>query len=268
MFLVGQTWSTFSDPDNDVEDLDFEGLNAENVTRQAQVRYGRALREDLRLAVALEYPTASITGGQSVNQFPDIIGRVRWLRGTGYLQGAVVFRQIRGELESKPNVTQGVLGYGISTSGIIPVRRWGARDRFVFQLNAGHGIARYINDLNSLGGQDAIFVSSTEELRPLGAYGVLLDYEHHWETDDDFLGLGLSLPDLRSSVIWGHVDVANLAEQPGDAYNRTNRFGLTLVFSPIPRLDVGSELIYGTRHNKDGGSGNAVQLQIRMRYLF
>jgi hypothetical protein len=267
-FIVGQTWSTFSDPDNDVEDLDFEGLNAENVTRQAQVRYSRALREDLRLAVALEFPTASITGGQSVNQVPDFVGRVRWRRGKGYLQGALVMRQIRGELESQPNVTQSALGWGISASGIVPVPRWGEKDRIVFQFNAGLGIARYINDLNSLGGQDAIFVPSTEELRPLGAWGLFVDLEHHWETGDNLLGLDLSLPDLRSSLIWGYVDVKNLAEQPGDAYDRTHRVGVNLVFSPIPRLDVGSQFIYGTRENKDGGRGRARQLQIRMRYIF
>ena len=266
--LVGQTWSTFSDPDNNVEDVDFEGLNAENVTRQTQVRYGRALREDLRLAVALEFPTASITGGQSVNQIPDFVGRIRWLRGQGYLQGAVVLRQIRGELESKPNVTQGALGWGISASGVVPVPRWGEKDRLVFQFNGGQGVARYINDLNSLGGQDAIFIPSTEELRPLGAWGLFVDFEHHWETGDNLLGLNLSLPDLRSSLIWGYVDVKNLAEQPGDAYDRTHRVGVNLVFSPIPRLDVGSQFIYGTRDNKDGGHGRARQLQLRMRYIF
>jgi hypothetical protein len=266
--IVGQTWSTFSDPDNDVEDLDFEGLNAENVTRQAQVRYSRALRDDLRLAVALEFPTASITGGQSVNQVPDVVGRVRWRRAKGYLQGALVLRQIRGELESQPNVTQSALGWGISASGVVPVPKWGEKDRLVFQFNGGKGVARYINDLNSLGGQDAIFVPSTEELRPLSAWGLFVDYEHHWETGDNLLGLDLALPELRSSLIWGYVDVTNLAEQPGDAYNRTHRVGLNLVFSPIPRLDVGSQFIYGTRENKDGSKGRARQLQIRMRYIF
>jgi hypothetical protein len=266
--IVGQTWSTFSDPDTDVEDIDFEGLNAENVTRQAQVRYNRTLRDDLRLALALEFSTASITGGEAVNQYPDIVGRLHWDRGKGYLQGAVVLRQIRGELETKPNVTQSAYGWGISVSGVLPVQRWSPNDRVVFQFNGGHGVARYINDLNSLGGQDAIFVPTTEELRPLGAWGILVDYEHHWETAGSLFGLGLSLPELRSSLIWGYVDVLNLAEQPGDAYDRTHRIGVNLVFSPISRLDVGSQFIYGTRQNKDGGHGRARQLQLRMRYVF
>jgi hypothetical protein len=266
-FIVGQTWSTFSDPDAPVEDLDFEGLNAENVTRQAQVRYFRPLGKDRRLAIALEFPTASISGGQSVNQVPDLIGRVRWQRGEGHLQAALVLRQIRGELEGQANVVQGAFGWGVSTSGVVPVPKWNPADKVVFQFNGGMGVARYINDLNSAGGQDAIFVPSTGELRPLGAFGFYADYEHHWQAPNLF-GLGLTLPELRSSLIWGFVNVKNLAEQPGDAYHRTNRLGLNLVFSPIARLDVGTEFIYGTRENKDGGRGRARQLQLRMRYLF
>ena len=51
--IVGQTWSTFSDPDADHWDIDLEGVNAENVNRQAQIRWRRTLRENLRLAVAV-----------------------------------------------------------------------------------------------------------------------------------------------------------------------------------------------------------------------
>jgi hypothetical protein len=265
-FIVGQTWSTFSDPDAPVEDTDFEGLNAENVTRQAQVRYFRPIGKNRRLAIALEFPTASISGGQSVNQVPDLIGRVRWTRGEGHLQAAVVLRQIRGELDTQPNITQGAFGWGVSASGVVPVPKWSPQDKVVFQFNGGLGVARYINDLNSAGGQDAIFIPSTGELRPLGAYGFYVDYEHHWKTAENLFGL--SLPDLRSSLIWGYVNVTNLAEQPDDAYFRTNRLSLNLVFSPITRLDVGTEFIYGTRENKDGGRGRARQFQLRMRYLF
>ena len=32
----------------------------------------------------------------------------------------------------------------------------------MFQVNAGQGVARYINDLNSAGGQDAVFTPDGE----------------------------------------------------------------------------------------------------------
>jgi hypothetical protein len=74
---VGQTWSTFSDPDADHEDLDFEGVNAENVIRQPQVRWTRSVGTSLRVSLAGELSQASITGGESVNQIPDLVARLR-----------------------------------------------------------------------------------------------------------------------------------------------------------------------------------------------
>jgi hypothetical protein len=67
---------------------------------------------------------------------------------------------------------------------------------------------------------------------------------------------------LRSSLIWSYVNVHNLDFQPHDAYRRTDRVSVNLVFSPIERIDVGVEYIRGTRENKDGNHGAAGQFQI------
>jgi hypothetical protein len=96
--IAGQTWSTFSDPGVDLEDLDFEGVSSENVIRQPQVRYWWSPKPNTRLAVAAETPAVSITGAQGVNLFPDVIARGYWGRANGgHLQAAGVVRQIRGE---------------------------------------------------------------------------------------------------------------------------------------------------------------------------
>ncbi len=264
-FLIGQTWSTFSDPNADHLDIDFEGVNAENVQRQAQVRYFRRLKDGRRLSVAIEYPTASITGGQAVNQVPDIVGRFVWpLPRAGHIQAAAVIRQVRGELQSRPNVVESAFAWGLSASGVISVPAWNEGDRVIFQVNGGQGIARYINDLNSAGGQDAIFTSQGE-LRPIGAWGYFVDYEHKWGTRNFF---GLAWNDLRSSLIWGHVTEINLPEQGGDAYHRTDRLIANLLWSPIPSVDVGVEALWGRRENKDGRSGTARQVQVRAQFIF
>jgi hypothetical protein len=263
--LIGQTWSTFSDPDADHLDLDFEGVNAENVQRQAQVRYFRVLSDGRRIGVAIEYPTASISGGQAVNQVPDIVGRMVWqLPRGGHLQGAAVLRQIRGELEGKPNVVESAFAWGVSASGVVSVPRWSEKDRVIFQVTTGRGVARYINDLNSAGGQDAIFTPDGD-LRALQALSCYVDYEHAWGSQKLAF---LELNDLRSSLIWGHVTVKNLQEQPGDAYRKTDRLSLNLLWSPIPRVDLGTELLWGRRENKDGSTGTATQFQLRARFLF
>lgn len=262
--IVGQTWSTFSDPRADHQDLDFEGINGENVIRQPQIRYTWQVREDLSVAAAAETPEVSLTGGSGVNVVPDLVGRTIWnFKKVGHLQAAVVARQIRGESELNPDDVTSAFAWGASLSGVIPFYYWNLTDRFIFQLNLGKGSARYINDLNSLGGQDAVFEPTTGELHPLGAVGWYMDYEHQWKE-----WAAARTMALRSSIIWSYVTVNNLDFQLDDAYHRTNRFSVNLVFSPIKAIDVGVEYIYGTRQNKDGHKGSSDQFQAVGNFRF
>jgi uncharacterized coiled-coil protein SlyX len=254
-FIVGQTWSTFSDPEANPGDLDFEGINAENVIRQPLIRYWWRAREDLRTAVAAETPLVSLTGGQGVNVIPDLVARAVWeYAEDAHLQGALVFRQIRGETDLDPGQVQSAFAWGLGVSGVVPFRR--LEDRVVFQFNTGVGNARYMNDLNSLGGQDAVFDSTTGDLEALPATGFYVDYQHRWHHWESW-----RQHNVRSSVIWGFVNVENTDFQAPESYHRTNRYCINLVFSPIKRIDIGAEYIYGTRENKDGRSGSSDQIQ-------
>ncbi len=255
--LMGQTWSTFSDPSADHQDLDFEGINGENVIRQPQFRYTWQVHDDLSVAAAAETPQVSLSGGQGVNLIPDLIGRSVWsFKEIGHLQGAVVLRQIRGEWTEAPGAVQSAFAWGASVSGVLPFRYFDLTDRFIFQLTFGKGNARYINDLNSLGGQDAAF-DDTGRLYTIPAAGWYVDYEHQWKG----WKLGRDMK-LRSSLIWSFVTVDNLAFQPDDAYRTTNRLSVNLVFSPTNRIDVGGEYVFGTRENKNGERGESDQIQV------
>jgi hypothetical protein len=255
-FIIGQTWSTFSDPAANHQDLDFEGINGENVIRQAQIRYFFQAREDLSVAVAAETPAVSLTGGQGVNVVPDLVGRAVWtFKEIGHLQGAVVLRDIRGEPNPPATGSDSTFAWGASMSGVVPFHFLDLTDRFIFQVNFGEGIARYINDLSSLGGQDAVF-DTTGKLHALPAVGWYLDYEHQWKTWKKARAVK-----LRSSLIWSFVNVNNLGIQPPEAYHATNRLSVNLVLSPIERIDMGLEYIYGTRTNNDGQKCNASQFQ-------
>ncbi len=256
-FIIGQTWSTFSDPAADHQDLDFEGINGENVIRQAQIRWVKQARDDLWFAVAAETPEVSLTGGQGVNVVPDLVGRVYWkFKDIGHLQEAIVLREIRGEPDPPATGSANARAWGTSLSGVVPFYFFDLTDRFIFQLNLGRGIARYINDLNSLGGQDAVFNPGAGELQALPAIGWYFDYEHQWAAWETTRKMK-----LRSSLIWSFVIVNNYEFQLPDAYYKTNRYSINLVFSPIDRIDIGVEYIYGTRQNKDGHSASADQIQ-------
>jgi hypothetical protein len=254
-FIVGQTWSTFSDPWVNLEDLDFEGVSSENVIRQPQLRYWWT-HQGKRIAVAMETPAVSITGGTGVNLVPDLITRgFMDLPNDGHLQVAGVLRQIRGEATAGD--VRNSWGAGGSVSGVLAIRVRTLIDRLMFQVNGGTGIARYINDLSSLGGQDAVFDSTTGDLVALPVLGWYVGYEHRWKEWQH-----LQTMNLRSTALWSLVNVHNQDFQPPNAYDQTNRFALNLVFSPSGRVDAGIEYIYGVRRNKDGQRGTANQVQL------
>jgi hypothetical protein len=254
-FILGQTWSTFSDPETDLQDLDDEGVSSENITRQPLIRYWWRPAEDMRAAVAIETPSASITGGEGVNVVPDLVGRIyAGRRLGGHLQFASVLRQVRGE--AVPGDVRSDIGWGLSLSGVAAFRVGSLTDRVVFQINGGEGIARYINDLDSQGGQDAVFDTSTGELYSLPALAWYVAYKHMWKewtTPRDM--------NLRSTLIWSRVGVDNFDFQPPDAYRRTNRVAANVIVSPSQRVDLGLEYIWGERTNHDGQSGHANQVQ-------
>jgi len=253
-FIVGQTWSTFSDPGANHLDLDFEGVSSENVIRQPLIRYWWGIEGGTRFAVAVETPSVSVTGGIGVNLFPDVVGRAYYaFAGGGHLQLAGVVRQIRAQ--SVAGEVSTVWGGGGTASGVILVPVRSLKDRIVFQLNGGVGIARYINDLSKLGGQDAVFDTATARLEALPAIGWYASYEHIWKEWATHMN-------LRSMVMWSHVGVDNLEFQPPDAYDYTNRFSVNAVISPSKRVDMGVEYIWGERVNKDDQRGSANQIQL------
>ena len=255
-FIAGQTWSTFSDPGANHLDLDFEAVSSENVIRQPLIRYWWGIEGGTRFAVAMETPAVSVTGGLGVNLFPDMVGRGYYaFPNGGHLQLAGVFRQIRAQ--SVAGDVRTVWGGGGSASGVILVPIRNLTDRIVFQLNGGTGIARYINDLSKLGGQDAVFDSTTGRLEALPAIGWYVSYEHVWKEWATAQHMN-----LRSMVMWSHVGVDNLDSQPPNAYDYTNRFSINAVISPSNRVDMGIEFITGERVNKDGQRGAAQQIQI------
>jgi hypothetical protein len=259
--LFGQTWSTFSDPDAQPDGIDLEGLNAISLFRQGQVRWTTEAWHDTYFAVAFEDPTPSITGAVGISVVPDLVARLRWkpsasapgfIKG-GHVQMALLLRQISGE--PVPNQPLSVFGFGGNVSGRLPAPGQD-RDHILFSLIGGLGVGRYISDLSSEGGQDAVYDSLRNELDPLHALSGYVGYEHWW-TDQ-----------IRSTVTYGAVGVDNLSIQVPESYHLTHRATVNLVCSPIRRLDLVAEFLWGTRENKDGGRGSSSQLQLGSRLIY
>jgi hypothetical protein len=267
--LIGQTWSTFADPEAEPDGIDFEGLNAIALFRQPLVRYTKMFGEHFSLAGALENPAPDITNAKGVSQVPDLVVRARWqpaegtkgplgfrFRGDAHVNLALLVRQIRGEPLDQPNTTLSTPGLGFGLSGRLPFRWQPDRGQVTFSAYGGSGIGRYITDLGTLGGQDAFYDPETNTIDALPAFAWYLGYERRW--DDR----------LRSTFTYGTVIVKNIEPQPGSALHMTNRWSFNLSWSPIPRIDIVSEFLFGNRINKDGQSGSSSQLQLGTNFRF
>jgi len=144
----------------------------------------------------------------------------------------------------------------LSISGRAAIKWWDDRDNVQFQVNYGSGYGRYVNDLGNLNNSDAIFDPTTGKLHALTVSSFYVALQKWWSKS------------LRSNFNVSAVKVDNFDFQPTGAYKKTQRFSGNIIWSPTPRVDVGAELLYGLRRDRDNQSGNATQLQLSATYRY
>ncbi len=254
--VTGKTWSTFMDPDASPEEIDFEGLNGRINVRQAQLRFMPRFGEQYELQLALEDPDPRIQNGSGVTRKPDLIIAGRIDLYNLHTKLSLLGREIRGQSVSSGNEVSKKYAWGVSLSGNIATPYFDEKDKLLFQINTGDGIGRYVNDLSSIGNYDGIF-NEENELELFYVTAGYLSWQHWW-----------SIKQLRSNFTFGAVEVDNPDFVDSDAYKRTLRFSANLIWSPIPRIDLGGEYLWGQRENQDDEEGTATQFQIMARYRF
>jgi len=254
--LAGKTWSTFVDPEASPEEIDFEGLNARVNVRQSQIRFMPQFGEEYEMQVALEDPDPEIQNGSGISRTPDIVLAGRFSPSERlHTKLSLLARQLRAQ-----TTTGGVteeFGWGVSLSGSYATPNFDERDKLLFQINRGNGIGRYITDLSSIGNYDGIFDPADGELQLFDVMAGYASWQHWWDIEQ-----------LRSNFTFGMVDVNNPGFLAGDAYQQTLRVSSNLIWSPISRIDIGGEYLWGSRENEDGESGDANQVQFAVKYRF
>jgi hypothetical protein len=257
VILAGKTWSAFMDSQAMPEDLDFEGINGQILLRQPQIRISPKIGENWDLMFSLEDPNPQITGGKGISQVPDFVASARrtWFK-RWHVKTAVLYRNISGICDCLDNPDGSVTGWGVTVSAKTGIRLWDERDNLQVQFNVGTGLGRYVNDLGSIGGQDAVFDQTTGELVALPVASMYVSLQK-WFANN-----------MRMNFNYSYVQINNVDFQPDDAYYRTQRFGGSFIWSPIDRIDIGAELLWGQRMNKDREFANASQLQLSATYRY
>jgi hypothetical protein len=270
--LAGKTWSTLMDMDSRPEEVDFEGINGEILARQAQLRIFPTFGKAMSFKLALEDPRTDVINGNGAKGHADLIASVDRLPfgqiGSWNSRVAFILRDLQADQldEIGGEIPSGsATGWGVTTSGRKSFNWWGEEDALIWQVTYGKGIGRYLNDLGTIGGGDAVF-DPNGKLKPLPVFAGFVSYAHAWPGDFWFLKSWDGI--LRSNFTLSWVNIDNFDYQADRDYESTLRSSANLIYLPTNNVRFGMELLWGQRKNKDDSKGKAAQLQFSARYDF
>ncbi len=252
--VVGQTWSTFTDPDAIPDTVDYEGPNSTVLTRQPLARYILPLTEHWQLNFGIEQPNSQVdvgaSGGSAVNRAPDFGANVRWEKaGLGHVQLSGVARLLG--ITGGTSGSQEVFGGGLNLAGALRVF---GQDTVIGQIMYGKGLGHYGHDSSAFNTDAALDAAGS--LVALPYLGLAGSYTHHWNDR------------LRSSLTYGYVTVDYEAGEAATTYHRTHYGALNLIWQPFPfkNLSLGLEGLYGVNEVKSGATADDWRVQLGIVY--
>jgi hypothetical protein len=249
--LVGQTWSTFYDPDSFPDTLDFEGPGQLPVVRQPELRYTIPLKKNTMFtSLAIEQPKSDLSnlpaGADGRNTMPDFTANWRLEGHPGHVQIGGLLRSLSYDNSTGPTDT--ALGWGLNLSGALNTFD---QDCLQASLSYGEGIGRYIQDLPSGSGG---VVDAQGNLHPLTAWGATLGYRHQW------------CEKWRSTVSYSYVKLDSRPELGAFAFDQTHYAQANLIWSPTKNFYVGIEYLYGHKETRNGNEGDDHRVQLSFQY--
>jgi hypothetical protein len=246
-WLFGQTWMTFFNVGALPENLDFVGPAESTVFgRQAMIRYTSGSWQ-----FAAENAETTITpyggGGRIVaddNRIPDLVGRFSF----GSFTATAMLRELR--YDNNAGISDSTSGWGVSLSGKHMI---GSRDDFRWMATAGSGLGRYVG-LNTT--NDAV-LNANGNLEAIDQMSIFGSYRHFWNDA------------WRSNLTLGYLSIDNDTALTGmSATSDASSLHVNLIYSPVPKMDFGVELMYADRELESGADGDLTRLQFSAKYAF
>jgi hypothetical protein len=275
--LAGQTNSIFMDIDVFPNVIDYWGPDGMVFWRNVQIRWTPWKTEHSSFAIGIEEPSNDVDPGQirefdptlgnnlqSDEKVPNLAAHWRTSGDWGHVQVAGILRDLgydsKGTEENgfsnKPKGS--VTGWGVNLSGSINVFE---KDKILLQVVYGDGIASYMND----GGMDL----SAQGQLPSEAYpdgkahaeavpltGIVAYYDHYW--NDEF----------SSSIGYSTTYVDNTNLQSDGTYKSGQYASANLLYTPVPSVMVGGEVIWGDLEVLHGDTQDDVRFQFTVKYNF
>jgi hypothetical protein len=230
--------------------VDFVGPTEGTIfVRQAQLRYTNG-----PWSFSLENPettyAAHLTGARGAsddNSLPDLTLRYMHRASWGHFTVAGLARQLKYETATS---SESESAFALSVSG-----KWnvGANDDIRYMLSGGSGLGRYL----AFGlGPDAM-TAADGSLEALDGYGGFIAWRHAFS------------PKLRGNLFYSMAQFDNDPLLTGLALTESARsFHANLIYSPLPKIDIGAELIWGNRELESGADGDIRRLHMHVKYSF
>ena len=252
-WLFGQEWTNFQNLAVLPDTADYVGSAEGTVfARQVQVRYTRG-----PFSISLENPETTVTPYLAAtrivaddNSLPDLTVRYAVSRPWGEASIAGLVRQLEYQTTGAGAIDSSTLGWGLSAAAKIKV---GTKDDLRLMLSGGEGIGRYVG-LNFA--NDAV-LDATGDLQAIRLVAGFASYRHLWSSQ------------WRSNLTYSTQTVDNDRSIIGLASNKSAQSVRgNLIWTPIPAMDIGAELMYGERELESGVSGDMTRLQVFAKYGF
>uniref|UniRef100_A0A7C4VR62 Porin n=1 Tax=Desulfatirhabdium butyrativorans TaxID=340467 RepID=A0A7C4VR62_9BACT len=255
-FLAGQTWSTIMSLPSIPETVDFGGPSAQLFVRTPQLRWTQPVPEFGDVQFAVENPQTYVYNEKGAkasyddDRIPDVILKATYKQPWGQLSLGGVLRQLRYDDGLNHDDTIG--GFG-SFAGMIKTFD---KDDIRFQINYGNAIGRYQYTLFGDG-----ILKPDKTLDTLTQWGGFVAYRHFW------------MEGLRSNIVYSYGAADNdmdiLTSAAAGVINKNIQTGhLNLIWSPVPKIDLGLEYIYGYREVENGQDGTLNRIQFGAQYNF
>lgn len=282
-FLIGQTWTHFADPDVNA----WSTNNIWPTFRTAQARYTRKVAEGVTLGVSLERPNtqtfqATNPGGTSTNpniiatsyvdnesgvfnksSMPDLTMKLKYHQGGNLFSLRGVVRRLEakipaGQTTGAPASFNGKqMGWGLGASAMIKIAK---PLTFLFQVQGGKGIGKYIDDLSNANAFDSylqfrtIPTTGVQATAPTSFLalkainfigGFTINWNEKWETNIGGAYTKISVPK--------GIALTNAGVTSGTAQINTKlvRGHVNLVYNIFPKTFIVGEV---QRYHRHAGS--------------
>jgi len=267
-FGAGQTMSPFMDIDVFPNSLDYWGPTGMVFFRNVQLRW-TPIQGANTFMVAIERPGASGDQGVYAGRvelqgikprfpLPDISGAFKAQRKWGYVRVGAMLREIRWDDTNNDalDLSGSTNGWGLNLTSNLNA---GKKDVIRLGLVFGDGIENYMNDSPV---DIGIKNNLSDPVRPvvgkaLPIVGLTAFVDHTWNAK------------FSSAVGYSRQDIDNSDAQAPNAF-KSGEYALgNVLYTPVPNVMVGGELLWGRRENfSDGFAVNDVRIQVSFKYSF